>query len=135
MGKNLNPKWTPEDVHDFMVFDREQKMLIDVFDDDWGKTDDHIGCAEPLRVGESVEQSGAPLVLRDPKTQKTDCGSLVLKMELLEIIPQSLGVCGVVVVIAIERIELPLACGSEVAICAKVGTIEKTTPLAKCPAP
>ena len=41
--ESLEPKWEKANSHNFMVYNPDQWVCIDIFDEDEGKTDDHIG--------------------------------------------------------------------------------------------
>lgn len=82
--QNCNPTWTPEDVHDFVVFDRDQHVWLEVYDQDMVSSSDLIGKAEPLKVVDAVGKSGQSMpLLRDGSNQ--DHGALQMKFQWLEL--------------------------------------------------
>lgn len=82
--QNCNPTWTPEDVHDFVVFDQDQHVWLEVYDQDVVSSSDLIGKAEPLKVVDAVGKSGKSMpLLRDDSNQ--DHGALQMKFEWLEL--------------------------------------------------
>jgi len=105
---NLKPEWGEHDVHDFIVFDREQKVRIYVLDDDSLTGDDLIGKAEVYKVGEILALGGQSLPLTDGlQGKQTAAGSLDLKLEWLEFTKaEAKGDCCVVAV-KIETVILP----------------------------
>lgn len=76
MEKTCNPEWKEE--FSFYVFDKEQSISIDLFDDDFGKSDDFLGRVE-LSVANLLERCGSgpvwiPLVPQDDDKDMDDDG-------------------------------------------------------------
>lgn len=61
--QELNPVWEATETHDFVVFDQDQHMAIEVLDEDWMSSCDVIGRARPLRMAEAEKQSEKPMEL------------------------------------------------------------------------
>eukprot|EP00927_Polykrikos_kofoidii_P012307 TRINITY_DN15301_c0_g2_i1.p1 TRINITY_DN15301_c0_g2~~TRINITY_DN15301_c0_g2_i1.p1 ORF type:complete len:843 (+),score=133.46 TRINITY_DN15301_c0_g2_i1:302-2530(+) len=142
--QNLSPRWTSADVHDFLVFDREQILRISVYDEDNVGADDLIGEAAPMMVSTAVATSGQPLSL-------TPSGLLYLEflwMDLVEkgeeILPPercdgAIRGCNTkpfgriardyVVEVTIHQVKLPDALGTGVFVSGTIGGQRETTPL------
>mmetsp|Transcript_176092 Transcript_176092/g.564642 ORF Transcript_176092/g.564642 Transcript_176092/m.564642 type:complete len:613 (+) Transcript_176092:59-1897(+) len=58
-----DPKWADHEFYDFVIYDADQAVSIEVFDDDWGNPDDFLGCICPLGVNEALKASGQDLPL------------------------------------------------------------------------
>mmetsp|Transcript_11045 Transcript_11045/g.27518 ORF Transcript_11045/g.27518 Transcript_11045/m.27518 type:complete len:1272 (+) Transcript_11045:92-3907(+) len=139
--KTCDPDWPDGQYKDFLVYDREQKLHIDVHD--WGpmKSHDRLGQAKPLRVLDVMELSEKPITLYDPhvdlETAKGDvaeCGTVKLRFQWLEIEPEpdTQTANGAVVRVKLDELYLPASLHEErAAICARVGTIEQSTKCVK----
>merc|ERR1711966_397468 len=46
--KTVNPKWGSNEVYDFFMFNKRQKLFVELLDHDYGTSDDSLGTAEPL---------------------------------------------------------------------------------------
>lgn len=56
----LNPVWTEDNVHDFLIYDAAQQVTFEVFDEDqWPKADDLIGRAKIGSLHERVGKAQA----------------------------------------------------------------------------
>lgn len=105
---NLNPEWSEEDVHDFIVFDRDQKIWIGVWDEDKMTAHDLIGKAEAYRVCEILGFSSHSLPLTaGQQDKKTAAGSLDLKLEWLEFTKAESKNERCVIAVKIESVVLP----------------------------
>eukprot|EP00931_Biecheleriopsis_adriatica_P056810 TRINITY_DN33690_c0_g1_i1.p1 TRINITY_DN33690_c0_g1~~TRINITY_DN33690_c0_g1_i1.p1 ORF type:complete len:582 (+),score=132.42 TRINITY_DN33690_c0_g1_i1:41-1786(+) len=127
---NLNPEWGEHDQHDFVVFDRDQKVWIDVWDEDYIGGSDEIGKAETCRVGEILAISGQPLPLKDSKG--LDAGSVELDFEWLEVLPEqdkSADFC--MVQVKVEGIVLPPGMGEAALTPAIQGTLGQVMKVTK----
>jgi len=111
--KSCNPQWqSPEDTHDFLVYDREQQLRIEVHD--WGmmKFYDVIGRAKPLLVVELLEQSGKEIPLYRGKADLEaeapgeECGSIQLDFQWLNITPERMSPDGAVVSVKLDEVYL-----------------------------
>eukprot|EP00930_Biecheleria_cincta_P058978 TRINITY_DN44751_c0_g1_i1.p1 TRINITY_DN44751_c0_g1~~TRINITY_DN44751_c0_g1_i1.p1 ORF type:complete len:574 (+),score=104.69 TRINITY_DN44751_c0_g1_i1:34-1755(+) len=105
---NLNPEWGEDDFHDFVVFDRDQSVRIEVWDDDSMTGDDFIGRAKTCKVGEILALCSQPLPLTDGTEDKEiPAGSLDLKLEWLEFTKEKAEGDSCVIAVKIESIVLP----------------------------
>eukprot|EP00930_Biecheleria_cincta_P070542 TRINITY_DN58180_c0_g1_i1.p1 TRINITY_DN58180_c0_g1~~TRINITY_DN58180_c0_g1_i1.p1 ORF type:complete len:599 (-),score=128.40 TRINITY_DN58180_c0_g1_i1:473-2269(-) len=105
---NLNPEWSEEDVHDFVVFDRDQKVWIEVWDENTITAHHLIGKAEAYKVGEILGLGSQPLPLTScQRGKKTAAGSLDLKLEWLEFTKAEAKDERCVIAVKIESIVLP----------------------------
>eukprot|EP00439_Symbiodinium_sp_Y106_P084866 s539_g26.t2 len=85
--RTCNPVWGEGDFHDFMVFDHDQRLCIEVYDSDYLTNSDFIGKPKwPIKASEAVRNSGVPLPLVDPKSpDEKCCGTLEMKFEWLQL--------------------------------------------------
>lgn len=134
-----------DDVYDFLVFDPDQKLFVDVFDRHHGivGADNLIGRAEPLKVSEVLTGSGQSIPLKkycphslESLRSSLRCssgdvqsfGSLLLKAQLLNFVPGRLendDCC--VLEIKVGSVFLPRSCGSQVRVAAKLCNVTKRT--------
>eukprot|EP01059_Diplonema_ambulator_P032514 TRINITY_DN6406_c0_g2_i1.p1 TRINITY_DN6406_c0_g2~~TRINITY_DN6406_c0_g2_i1.p1 ORF type:complete len:3422 (+),score=1031.07 TRINITY_DN6406_c0_g2_i1:132-10268(+) len=70
--ENLDPVWTEGNVHNFMVYSPEQWVVLDAYDEDEGKTDDHLGGVVGLPINR--------LVLRCLDTKTNPSGTVDLPL-------------------------------------------------------
>jgi len=127
--QTCDPTWKEEDVHDFLVFDLEQTLKIEVFDEDLHKADDHIGRAAPIRISDAAGMSGKPIKLFCPTNADEQCGELTLHFEWLSLIKSELGPdhrC--VVSLRVAEVRMPGGYGHEALVAARLGTdMERST--------
>lgn len=50
-----NPEWPLEEMHDFLVHNMEQKLCVEVLDEDWTNEADHLGSIAPVRIQDVVD--------------------------------------------------------------------------------
>jgi len=139
--KNLNPKWKETDWHDFVVYDRDQKIGIQVFDEDQYSADDLIGKARPMIVSEALDEKEAWVPLFDQAIDFNKPGNKVavpkngrarLRFDWLDIAKDgSLGPDGVLAEVRIKQLQVPKELGEEFTVTVKVGKAERTTPTVK----
>lgn len=144
VSKSLNPVWRTGDIrHEFLVFDQDQRLYIDVYDYDFGSSDDHLGRARPLSVTEALARSQQPLELFDENAEPSrvkpseNRGTLIMSFEWLEITAMdgaNFGSDGCVIEIFIDEIRLPASLGSKAGVLAKLTAagVEKHTPVKSC---
>lgn len=58
-----DPNWADREFYDFVIYDADQAVSIEVFDDDLGSSDDFLGCICPLGVNQALRASGQDLPL------------------------------------------------------------------------
>jgi len=130
VDKNLDPVWGENDFHDFLIYNREQTFAVEVFDEDFGKSDDHIGHATGIKVGSALENSEVPLTLYHPRDPNKTCGTLELKFEWLQRYDKMASdIC--IVVVKIDAVFLPHELGSDALVRARIGRHQKQTALVK----
>mmetsp|Transcript_6088 Transcript_6088/g.10475 ORF Transcript_6088/g.10475 Transcript_6088/m.10475 type:complete len:638 (-) Transcript_6088:15-1928(-) len=139
--KNLNPKWKDTDWHDFVVFDRDQKINIQVFDEDQMSADDLIGKARPMVVSDALDEQEAWIPLFDQaidfnkpgnKVAVSKNGKARLRFEWMDIASDGcLDHDAVLAEVRIKELQVPAELGSEFSIAVKIGKAERTTPLVK----
>lgn len=131
--ETCDPTWTEEDCHDFIVFDRDQKLSIQVYDEDRMSRDDLLGGAKPLMVSEALESSLVPIALLEDVTPHcSDAarrGDVTLRFEWLKLIPGQLGTMGSCLVVEVHKIILPTELGRAAAFSVKIGDEERRTPV------
>jgi len=125
--KTLNPVWGGGDYCFFLVYNREQKLSIDVFDEDFGKSDDRIGRAIGITVGDVVAYSERPIPLFHPTDPQRQCGTLELKFICMSLSTEPIS-DEVIVTVKVGEVLLPKALGEEVALSATLGSRKRETP-------
>jgi len=129
--KTCDPTWRTDDVCDFVVFDRSQKLSVEVFDEDKLSKDDFLGAARPLLIGEALGESeeGIPLYEDPEKDEIPKNGSVKLRFDWLELMPGSVGPDGCLALFEFRQLRLPAEFGTQAAVSVKVGCVEKSIPL------
>jgi hypothetical protein len=143
VAETCDPEWKASDCHDFIVFDVEQKVRVEVFDHDVLSSDDIIGRAASMNVIDALARSDKPIPLVDPfaapGSQKDDCGTLQMRFEFFHVVPFDPG-CNtdaVLLTIKVDEVFVPRELGSSVGLVARVGakgadgTAERATPVRK----
>jgi hypothetical protein len=114
---------------EFMVFDPEVRLHIDLWDEDHLSEDDHLGHLEGMYLFQAVQNSEKPLQLYSPGSTTEKAGTVVLKISYFEGINFSPGTVGCFVMVSIREIKLPPSMiGRRIAIRAKLGDEEHTSP-------
>jgi len=135
VNATCNPVWKGDNTsHDFMVFAQEQRLQIDVYDQDKLSSDDFIARAKPLTVFEALAKSEVPIQLYDPKVELdapkvTRCGRLVMRFEWLELRPQQMGQEGNILTVKVDEVFLPSKYGKSVRVIAKIANAQQATPV------
>mmetsp|Transcript_100272 Transcript_100272/g.239063 ORF Transcript_100272/g.239063 Transcript_100272/m.239063 type:complete len:559 (-) Transcript_100272:99-1775(-) len=85
---NCNPEWTADNTHDFVVFDSDQHVWIEVFDEDKMSSSDFIGKAPKLKASSAKERQGLrSLQLSNPDKPEQNCGTLEMDFQWLSLLP------------------------------------------------
>jgi len=121
-----DPIWTADDVHDFMVFDRDQQVWIEVYDQGLLHGTGLIGKVSPLKVSKAVNDSEQPLKLSAPKVDQP-CGSLELKFEWLDVVPLTAASQSCVVMVKILNLSLPPELGTSAGLSATLCELTRCT--------
>lgn len=120
--QSCNPTWTDEDVHDFVVFDQDQHIWLEVYDKDMVTSADLIGKAKPLKVSNAMAESEKHLALSDGGNKS--CGSLQMKFQWLTLSEEvSPDMAGCVVMVEVQQ----LMAKEAASMVAKLGSQEKRT--------
>lgn len=147
--KCCNPVWPESQVKDFMVYDKEQKVQIDVHD--WGmlKSSDLLGQTGPLTVVQCLHNSEKPIPLFGPSTDGTSsqptspassrpAGEVILRFEWLRILSVSdEWADGAVVRVKFDEVYVPSSMAEDrIAVRGRIelplaGQIERTTKVVK----
>lgn len=140
----LNPVWTTGDVrHNFLVFDRDQGVSIDVYDYDFGLSDDHLGRAGPLTVRKALLMSKQPIPLFDAGADFTSDtpgepkgepkGFLKMNFEWLSAVGLQCGRVtpdGCLLEIRIDEVRMPASLGTSAGVSAKLRSgVRRHTPV------
>eukprot|EP00929_Paragymnodinium_shiwhaense_P020195 TRINITY_DN13531_c0_g1_i1.p1 TRINITY_DN13531_c0_g1~~TRINITY_DN13531_c0_g1_i1.p1 ORF type:complete len:694 (-),score=170.95 TRINITY_DN13531_c0_g1_i1:163-2175(-) len=133
VDKTLAPVWKDTDIVDFVVFDRDQKVMAELFDHDGLTADDALGAVKPLTVVDALAVSGDALGLRGPKSDSLDAdpkrGTVKMRFDWLSIKPQAFGSDGCLVVVEVKEVLLPARLGENAMVVVKVNDVEKRTPV------
>lgn len=122
--QNLNPTWTEDDRHDFVVFDQDQHAWLEVYDEDRMSQADLIGKAVPLRALSAPAQSGQPIELLDEKGEPS--GSLEMTFDWLTLTDHiEPDAAGCVVMVEIKEMLSPK--GESAMVAAQICSQEKRT--------
>jgi len=131
--RTCNPVWGEGDFHDFMVFDHDQRLCIEVYDSDYLTNSDFIGKPKwPIKASEAVRNSGVPLPLVDPKSpDEKCCGTLEMKFEWLQLSAWDASTAakakGTLVKLGVNRMTFPPSFGKSAAVLVKLGDQERTS--------
>lgn len=130
--RTCNPVWGESDFHDFMVFDRDQRLCIEVYDSDYLTNSDLIGKPKwPIKACEAVRNSSLPLPLVDPKSpEEKCCGTLEMKFEWLQLSAWDATAAkakGTLVKLGVNRMTFPPSFGKSAAVLVKLGEQERTS--------
>jgi hypothetical protein len=118
------------ETKEFMVFNPEQRLHIDLWDDDRHSADDHIGTIGPFHLHEAVKLSKLPLILVNPANEKKSAGFLTMKMEYFSGNISEFGISGSVIMVLVREVHLPATMtDAKVAIHAKLRKTERTSPI------
>jgi len=133
---NCNPVWKDANVHDFLVYKREQRIAIHVFDEDVWKCDT-LGHAEKISVEEALNISGQaiPLFKELGAQNKDSAGSVTCEFDFYQFVPLSGDCDGCVVFLNVDEIFLPAKLGQRVGLEATIGEVTKSTSMAKLKRP
>lgn len=140
VSRTLNPVWTQGNVqHNFLVFDRDQGIAIDVYDHDFASSDDHLGRAAPMTVREALASSKQPFQLFDEETDfsanmpREPKGSLTMDFEWLDVVQLQGGRLtpdGCLLEIRVDEIRMPATLGNKAGMLVKLSNgVEKHTPV------
>lgn len=133
-------RWSTDEYHDFLVYDREQQLCIHMYDHGRtrlvGHPHDRIGRAKPIMVGHLLRKgrgakrqiklytSKAAIVNREPP-----CGEVTVQLDWFQITPSSQHEHECIVKVKVDSVYIPADCGVEsAALCVRIGGREKTTP-------
>eukprot|EP00928_Gymnodinium_smaydae_P020542 TRINITY_DN1793_c0_g1_i1.p1 TRINITY_DN1793_c0_g1~~TRINITY_DN1793_c0_g1_i1.p1 ORF type:complete len:723 (-),score=177.51 TRINITY_DN1793_c0_g1_i1:485-2536(-) len=132
-----DPVWTAADTHDFVVYDRDQAVHVDVYDEDSVTKDDFLGRAKSLHVTDALGLSETllPLTMEGEESEAASssnrwtlrssrssaaaaaansCGTAQLRFEWLEVdATTERGPDGCVVVLEVEELQIPPALASD----------------------
>jgi len=139
-----DPVWPEtDDPGHFIVHDREQKVLIEVFDDDQIGADDLIGVAQGICVADAVGpaesiplyEKAADVSGAEAPEEAKRCGNVTLDFDFLDLVPGE--VCGDIAMlrIKVDEVFLPPKTGDAAQIIAKVAGLERRTLLVKAAPP
>eukprot|EP00440_Ansanella_granifera_P020400 gb/GFBE01022156.1/.p1 GENE.gb/GFBE01022156.1/~~gb/GFBE01022156.1/.p1 ORF type:complete len:544 (+),score=138.58 gb/GFBE01022156.1/:1-1632(+) len=128
--RTCDPEWGIEDTHDFMVFDRDQQMFVDVLDMEMLGSTDLIGKVGPMKVIDAAARSEKPLPLVDPKHVSQACGNLEMKFEWLKLVPLQKNSESCIVMVKILNLTLPPGLGEAAGITGTLGSQQLATPVA-----
>eukprot|EP00435_Cladocopium_sp_Y103_P043461 s794_g12.t1 len=119
--QSCNPTWTDQDVHNFVVFDCDQHIWLEVYDKDMLSSSDLIGKARPLKVSNAMAESEKDLQLSDGSKS---CGSLQMKFQWLTLSDEvSPNMAGCVVMVEVQQ----LMAKEAASMVAKLGSQEMRT--------
>lgn len=146
-GEGTNPLWS-EEHHDFVVYDAESRIRVEVLNESTLSSNDLIGRAVPLAVQEALHTSDAQLAIHgqgsasnSSKEQGQECGTVSLRFQWLELCPGQKGVDNCMIVVKIQKAFMPTQLGSKAAVRGRILggdggiAVEKATALGTEPAP
>mmetsp|Transcript_14682 Transcript_14682/g.28937 ORF Transcript_14682/g.28937 Transcript_14682/m.28937 type:complete len:609 (-) Transcript_14682:81-1907(-) len=114
---------------EFMVFDPEVRLHVDLWDEDQLTEDDHLGHLEGKYLFEAVRLSEKPLQLFSPGSTTRKAGTVVLKIQYFEGINMHPGSDGCMVMVMVREIHLPHTMADRrISIRAKLDDNEHTSP-------
>jgi len=135
VNKNLNPEWSADDFHDFIIYDKGQQVQLDVYDkDQMGR--DHIGRLEPVSAVAAHCKHEQPMTVYNPSTPKTvdgagsPAGTLTMRFDYLVPQPQcKVTSHGALLRVKANHVMLPRSLGKgQVALMARLPSgVEKKT--------
>jgi len=120
------------EICEFMVFDPEVRLHVDLWDEDQLSEDDHLGHREGMYLFEAVRLSEQPLQLFSPGSTTKKAGTVVLKIQYFEGINMQPGSDGCMVMVMVREIQLPhTMAGCRINMRAKLGSVEHTSPMCR----
>jgi len=127
------PHWSLGECCDFVVYDKEQLLHLDILAANWDEQDVAIGTHEPMRLAEAITSEDSKELLSPNAEQVGRCGRVALKMDMFRLVPHQRGRNGFYVSIEIDKISLPSKLGQEARIAAELCGVTKQSPIAICP--
>eukprot|EP00930_Biecheleria_cincta_P097150 TRINITY_DN88872_c0_g1_i1.p1 TRINITY_DN88872_c0_g1~~TRINITY_DN88872_c0_g1_i1.p1 ORF type:complete len:1082 (-),score=164.16 TRINITY_DN88872_c0_g1_i1:73-3318(-) len=125
-----HPHWKASDTHDFLVYDVMQELHIQVLDYGFCRNA-LIGFGGAIPVKDLWRYSGGSIPLSASATDRSTCGSLLMRFEWLRLTPGQLGAESCLVRIEVDSAYMPSAAESKVAsagLVARIGTKDVSTP-------
>jgi len=103
-----------------MVHDVRQRLLLDIWDEDYLTADDHLGRAGPFLVQEAVALTGTKVPLKRLDKAGQECGELVMDVVWLGLHSKRLSSHGGIIRLEVRSISLPVDAGSKVKLRARL---------------
>eukprot|EP00929_Paragymnodinium_shiwhaense_P039678 TRINITY_DN20822_c0_g1_i1.p1 TRINITY_DN20822_c0_g1~~TRINITY_DN20822_c0_g1_i1.p1 ORF type:complete len:571 (+),score=134.99 TRINITY_DN20822_c0_g1_i1:61-1773(+) len=113
VSQTCNPAWSDADVSAFVIYDKEQTLKVEVFDQDMVTSDDFLGALKPISIADALTASLTYLPLLNTDDDLKDQlfakrGKLQMRFDWLDFLPTGeLGEDGCVVAIEVHGLRLP----------------------------
>jgi len=118
------------ETKEFMVFNPEQRLHIDLWDEDRHSADDHVGATGPFHLHEAVKLSGQSIALVNPANVDKGAGFVTLKIEYFSGNAAEFGTAGSVIMVLVREVQMPATMSDvKVAITATLRKSQRTSPV------
>jgi len=94
-------------AHDFTIFDPQQIVSIDLWDEDYLTDDDHLATAGQLSLVQATDMSTKELQMHDPSDKHQKAGTVELKFEYFTTSKGLCGVGGSIVMFVLQEVTMP----------------------------